>query len=116
MEKSYIPPKTKYFLLQADAFRGDEIKFSEEAVLGLKATTEGPRRVLIVASRNQPITIRDAQNGLLIRTISGHKSHTVYSLLMDSNLVYCGTSSTAIPVFDFIVSSSDDYSTKISFL
>lgn len=90
------------FHIKSHAFRGDEIKFSEESVLALKATTEGPRRVLIVASRSQPITIRDAQSGLFLRTVSGHKSHTVYSLMMDSNLVYCGTSSTAIPVFDFI--------------
>ena len=72
-------------------------------MLALKATNEGPRRVLIVASRSQPITIRDAQSGLFLRTICGQKSHTVYSLMRNNNLIYCGTSSTSIPVFDFTV-------------
>ncbi|XP_012254925.2 uncharacterized protein LOC105685438 isoform X1 [Athalia rosae] len=88
--------------VKSNTLKGEEIKFSDESVLALKSTTEGPRRVLIVASRSQPITIRDAQSGLFLRTVSGHKSHTVYSLMMESNLVFCGTSSTAIPVFDFI--------------
>lgn len=78
-------------------------------MLALKATNEGPRRVLIVASRNQPITIRDAQNGLFLRTICGQKSHTVYSLMRDYNFIYCGTSSTSIPVFDFTVRNNIVY-------
>ncbi|KOC64714.1 Zinc finger protein 106 [Habropoda laboriosa] len=81
--------------------KGNSIQFSDKSVLALKATNEGPRRVLIVASRSQPITIRDAQSGLFLRTICGQKNHTVYSLMRDHNLIYCGTSSTSIPVFDF---------------
>ncbi|XP_015511593.1 uncharacterized protein LOC107218279 [Neodiprion lecontei] len=101
----YLGTKSGYvfrFNIKSHTFKSDEIKFSEEAVLALKATTEGPRRVLIAASRSQPITIRDALSGLFLRTISGNRSYTVYSLMMESNLVYCGTSSTALPVFDFI--------------
>ncbi|XP_015590988.1 uncharacterized protein LOC107265744 isoform X2 [Cephus cinctus] len=90
------------FHIKSGVMKGDNIQFSEVSVLALKATSEGPRRVLIVASRNQPITIRDAQNGLFLRTVSGHKNHTVYSLMMDHHMVYCGTSGTLIPVFDFI--------------
>ncbi|XP_034177804.2 uncharacterized protein LOC117603114 [Osmia lignaria lignaria] len=87
--------------IKLGVIKGDSIQFSDKSVLALKATNEGPRKVLIVASRSQPITIRDAQNGLFLRTICGQKSHTVYSLMRDNNLIYCGTSSTSIPVFDF---------------
>ncbi|XP_076637992.1 uncharacterized protein LOC143350077 isoform X2 [Colletes latitarsis] len=87
--------------VKSGVIRGNSIQFSDKSVLALKATNEGPRRVLIVASRSQPITIRDAQNGLFLRTICGQKSHTVYSLMRDNNLIYCGTSTTSILVFDF---------------
>ncbi|XP_034936343.1 uncharacterized protein [Chelonus insularis] len=88
--------------IKSGCLREDKLDFSDKPILALRASTEGPRKILIVASRNQPITIRDAQNGLFLRTISGQRNHTVYSLLMDKNLVYCGTSNTSIPVFDFI--------------
>ncbi|XP_076666683.1 uncharacterized protein LOC143368161 isoform X2 [Andrena cerasifolii] len=87
--------------VKSGAIKANSIQFSDKSVLALKATNEGPRRVLIVASRSQPITIRDAQSGLFLRTICGQKSHTVYSLMRDHNLIYCGTSSTSILVFDF---------------
>ncbi|XP_043582176.1 uncharacterized protein PF11_0213-like isoform X3 [Bombus pyrosoma] len=87
--------------IKSGTIKGNSIQFSDKSVLALKATNEGPRRVLIVASRSQPITIRDAQNGLFLRTICGQKSHTVYSLMRDNHLIYCGTSSTSILVFDF---------------
>lgn len=93
------------FFLQASSLKGDKIQFSNKSVLALKATNEGPRKVLIVASRNQPITIRDAFTGLFLRQISGQKNYTVYSLLRHNNLIYFGTSSTSIPVYDFVVSS-----------
>lgn len=93
--------------IKSGCLREEKLDFSDKPVLALRASTEGVRKVLIVASRNQPITIRDAQNGLFLRTISGQRNHTVYSLLRDRNLVYCGTSNTSIPVFDFIVSYSN---------
>ncbi|XP_071568615.1 uncharacterized protein [Temnothorax nylanderi] len=89
------------FQIKTGAIKGSTISFSDKSVLALKATNEGPRKILIVASRNQPIAIRDALNGLFLRTISGQKNHTVYSLLRHNNLVYCGTSSRSINVFDF---------------
>ncbi|KAM0728738.1 Zinc finger protein 106 [Formica fusca] len=89
------------FHIKVSSIKGSSIEFSDKSVLALKATNEGPRRILIVASRNQPITIRDAQTGLFLRTISGQKNHTVYSLMRHNNLIYCGTSSTSINVFDF---------------
>ncbi|XP_071629906.1 uncharacterized protein [Temnothorax longispinosus] len=89
------------FQIKTSATKGSTISFSDKSVLALKATNEGPRKILIVASRNQPIAIRDALNGLFLRTISGQKNHTVYSLLRHNNLIYCGTSSRSINVFDF---------------
>ncbi|XP_018351346.1 PREDICTED: uncharacterized protein LOC108753885 isoform X2 [Trachymyrmex septentrionalis] len=89
------------FYIEAGAIKEDSIPFSEKSVLALKATNEGPRRILIIASRNQPINIRDALTGLLLRMISGQNNSTVYSLLRHNNLIYCGTSSTSINVFDF---------------
>ncbi|KAK2585778.1 hypothetical protein KPH14_010385 [Odynerus spinipes] len=89
------------FHIKSGVVKGDSIKFSNKSVLALKATSEGPRKVLIVASRNQPIAIRDAQNGLFLRTICGQKNHTVYSLMLNNHLIYCGTSTTSILVFDF---------------
>lgn len=90
--------------IKASSLKGDKIQFSNKSVLALKATNEGPRKVLIVASRNQPITIRDAFTGLFLRQISGQKNYTVYSLLRHNNLIYFGTSSTSIPVYDFVTS------------
>lgn len=95
----------RIFFTQTSNIKGSSIGFSDKSVLALKATNEGARRILIVASRNQPITIRDAQTGLFLRTISGQKNHTVYSLMRHNNLIYCGTSSTSINVFDFTVSA-----------
>ncbi|XP_066599763.1 titin homolog [Prorops nasuta] len=89
------------FHIKGNTIKGESIHFSERSVLALKATVEGPRRVLIVASRSQPITIRDAQTGLFLRTIASQTSHTVYSLMRHNSFIYCGTSSTLIPVFDF---------------
>lgn len=90
--------------MQTGALKGNNIKFSDKSVLALKATNEGPRKILIVASRNQPITIKDAQTGLFLRMIYSQKNHTVYSLIRHYNLIYCGTSSTSINVYDFTVS------------
>ncbi|RLU22900.1 hypothetical protein DMN91_005178 [Ooceraea biroi] len=89
------------FYIKGGTIKGSSIQFSDNSVLALKATNEGPRKILIVASRSQPITIRDATSGLFLRTISSHKNHTVYSLMRHHNLIYCGTGSTYINVFDF---------------
>lgn len=76
------------------------VKFSEQAILALRAMKEGPRKVLLVASRSENVTVKDAQTGLLLRTLSGPKM-TVYTLLFEDGKVYCGTSSHQIHVFDY---------------
>ncbi|XP_045776548.1 uncharacterized protein LOC123874987 [Maniola jurtina] len=76
------------------------VKFSDQSILALRAMKEGPRKVLLVAARSENVTIKDAQTGLLLRTLVGPKM-TVYSLLYEDGKVYCGTSSHQIHVFDY---------------
>ncbi|XP_037963130.2 zinc finger protein 106 [Plutella xylostella] len=76
------------------------IKFSDQSILALRALKEGPRKVLLVAARSENVTIKDAQTGLLLRTLVGPKM-TVYTLLYEDGKVYCGTSSNQIQVFDY---------------
>lgn len=76
------------------------VKFSEQSILALRAMKEGARKVLLVAARSEDVTIKDAQSGLLLRTLSGPKM-TVYTLLFEDGKVYCGTSSHQIHVFDY---------------
>ena len=42
--------------------------------------------------------------GLLLRTVCNNWSHTVYSLVLSTSLVYCGTKTGTIPAFEFAVS------------
>nr|XP_049704657.1 uncharacterized protein LOC110382130 [Helicoverpa armigera] len=76
------------------------VKFSEQSILALRAMKEGPRKVLLVAARSENVTVKDAQTGLLLRTLSGPKM-TVYTLLFEDGKVFCGTSSHQIHVFDY---------------
>ncbi|XP_028176468.1 zinc finger protein 106-like [Ostrinia furnacalis] len=76
------------------------VKFSDQSILALRAMKEGPRKVLLVAARFEDVTVKDAQTGLLLRTLEGPKM-TVYTLLYEEGKVYCGTSSHQIHVFDY---------------
>lgn len=49
------------------------------AVSCLASTQEGARRILLVGSYDSTISVRDANNGLLLRTLEGH-SKTVLCL------------------------------------
>lgn len=81
------------------------VKFSDQSILALRAMKEGPRKVLLVAARSENVTIKDAQTGLLLRSLVGPKM-TVYTLLFEDGKVYCGTSSHQIHVFDYSVSAT----------
>lgn len=98
-----------YFCLIVNLSQRHKIEFEETisggSILVLKATQEGGRKVLLVGSRNSPVCIRDAMSGLHMRTMDGLISPTVYSLLLDNSLVYCGTTFHDILVFKFHVSS-----------
>ncbi|CAH1116074.1 unnamed protein product [Phaedon cochleariae] len=78
-----------------------EDKFYDDCIFVLKATQEGARRVLLIGSRNSPVVIRDAINGLHLRTMQDLVCPTVYSLVIQNNMVYCGTTNLDILVFNF---------------
>lgn len=79
----------------------DTITISEKDLLVLKATQEGARRVLLLATRNSPVSVRDAMSGLLMRTMEGMINPTVYTMLLHNNKVYCGTSQHDVLVYTF---------------
>ncbi|XP_069673102.1 serine-rich adhesin for platelets isoform X2 [Periplaneta americana] len=89
------------FNIKTSSLIGEPIKIGRESVLTLKATKEGPRQVLIVGTRNKPIAVRDAATGLLLRTVCNNWSHTVYSLVLSTSVVYCGTKTGDIPAVEF---------------
>lgn len=79
------------------------MKIHDTIILSIKATQEGARRVVLIATRNTAITVRDAMSGLLLRTMEGALDPTVYTILLENNLVYCGTSNHNILVYTFQV-------------
>ncbi|KAJ8964879.1 hypothetical protein NQ314_004561 [Rhamnusium bicolor] len=82
-----------------------EDKFSDNSIFVVKPRQEGARKVLLIGSRNSPICIRDAMTGLHMRIMENQYivSPTVYSLILENNLVYCGTTNYDILVFSFHV-------------
>lgn len=72
--------------------------------MAIKATKEGPRKILIVAARASQINLRDAVSGLLLRIIEVPEKITVYSLLIDGGIFHCGTNQNELISFDFTVS------------
>lgn len=81
---------------------------SSDSVLVLKATQEGARRVLLVGSRNAPVCVRDAMSGLRLRELGGCVTPTVYSLLLENSMIYCGTTFHDVLVIRFHVSKYYD--------
>lgn len=69
----------------------------------VKPTQEGARRVLLMGMKNEPVCIRDAMSGLHLRTMYHLMIPTVYSLVLENSLVYCGTQNQDILVFNFNV-------------
>ncbi|KAK2826685.1 hypothetical protein Q5P01_020899 [Channa striata] len=61
------------------------------AVSCLASSQEGARRILLVGSFDSTITVRDAKNGLLLRTLEGH-SKTVLCINVVNDLVFSGSS------------------------
>ncbi|KAK7904539.1 hypothetical protein WMY93_017146 [Mugilogobius chulae] len=61
------------------------------AVSCLASSQEGARRLLLVGSYDSTISVRDAKNGLLLRTLEGH-SKTVLCMKVVNDLVYSGSS------------------------
>lgn len=70
----------------------------------IKASKEGPRKILMVGVKGNQIQIRDADNGLLLRTLCLTEKYTIYSLALDGSVIHCGTNSNEIVTLDFHVS------------
>ncbi|KAJ0173781.1 hypothetical protein K1T71_010930 [Dendrolimus kikuchii] len=60
----------------------------------------GTRTGFVLQFECKNVTIKDAQTGLLLRTLTG-PTMTVYTLLFEDGKVYCGTSSHQVHVFDY---------------
>ncbi|XP_066279854.1 zinc finger protein 106-like isoform X2 [Branchiostoma lanceolatum] len=56
---------------------------------------EGPRRLLLVGSYDATISIRDARDGLLLKTLTGH-SKTPLCMQVVNHLVYSGSADTMV--------------------
>lgn len=74
-----------------------------KSILALKTAREGPRNILIVSSRTNHINVRDAQTGLLLRTIKTPDKVTIYSILLDGGIIHCGTNQNKIISYEFTV-------------
>ncbi|XP_047466480.1 zinc finger protein 106 [Mugil cephalus] len=61
------------------------------AVSCLASSQEGARRILLVGSYDNTISVRDAKNGLLLRTLKGH-TKTVLCMKVVNDLVFSGSS------------------------
>lgn len=70
----------------------------------IKANKEGPRKILMVGLKGNQIQIRDAENGLLLRSLCLTEKYTIYSLALDGGIVHCGTNSNEIVTLNFHVS------------
>ncbi|XP_076033216.1 uncharacterized protein LOC143020626 [Oratosquilla oratoria] len=81
------------------------VQYCGKAVMCLRATMEGSRKVLLVAAKTTPLMVRDAMSGLLLRMFE-HTQLTVYTALFDSGILYTGGSSKTIMVHDFTTGSS----------
>ncbi|XP_073348470.1 zinc finger protein 106 [Pagrus major] len=61
----------------------------------LGTAQEGARRVLLVGSYDSTISVRDAKNGLLLRSLEGH-TKTVLCMKVVNDLVFSGSSDTSV--------------------
>ncbi|KAM4663127.1 zinc finger protein 106 [Discoglossus pictus] len=65
------------------------------AVSCLATAQEGSRRLLLVGSYDCTISVRDARNGLLLRTLEGH-TKTVLCMKVVNDLVFSGSSDQSV--------------------
>ncbi|XP_039952223.1 FK506-binding protein 5 isoform X2 [Bactrocera tryoni] len=87
--------------ISSNILNNSTISSSEASITAIKATKEGPRRILIVASKSKEIQIRDASSGLLLRTLTLPDAMKAYSLLLDDGSIYCGTQRRDVLKIDF---------------
>ncbi|XP_074541419.1 zinc finger protein 106 isoform X2 [Halichoeres trimaculatus] len=65
----------------------------------LGTAQEGARRVLLVGSYDSTISVRDAKNGLLLRSLEGH-TKTVLCMTVVNDLVFSGSSDTNVHAYN----------------
>ncbi|XP_075281320.1 zinc finger protein 106 isoform X3 [Opisthocomus hoazin] len=65
------------------------------AVSCLATAQEGARKLLLVGSYDCTISVRDARNGLLLRTLEGH-SKTILCMKVVNDLVFSGSSDQSV--------------------
>ncbi|XP_012297606.2 zinc finger protein 106 isoform X2 [Aotus nancymaae] len=65
------------------------------AVSCLATAQEGARKLLVVGSYDCTISVRDARNGLLLRTLEGH-SKTILCMKVVNDLVFSGSSDQSV--------------------
>lgn len=65
------------------------------AVSCLSSSQEGARKVLLVGSYDSTVSVRDARNGLLLRTLEGH-TKTVLCMKVVNDLVFSGSSDQSV--------------------
>lgn len=96
------------YSLQKESFIsvGEPLNLTDCNILAIKAAKEGARNIIIVAARGQPITVRDASSGLLLRTFTWCATVYCLQLFRESPLVYCGTNSKSVVVTDFTTGES----------
>lgn len=74
-------------------------------ILCMKAAKEGSRNILLVSSRAHAIQVRDANDGLLLRTLSDDLCGiSIYDMLIEGSTIYCGSNRHEIFAIDFTVS------------
>nr|XP_056706994.1 zinc finger protein 106 [Euleptes europaea] len=100
---------TRWKILYAGLANGSVVTFSiknnkqgdtfdchgPRAISCLATAQEGARRLLIVGSYDCTISVRDARNGLLLRTLEGH-SKTVLCMKVVNDLVFSGSSDQSV--------------------
>ncbi|KAG4075595.1 hypothetical protein HA402_003420 [Bradysia odoriphaga] len=93
--------KIYIFNTKADTLADECLCSVGRSIMALKATKEGPRKILIASSRCHNISVRDAISGLLLRTIEVPDKLTIYSILLDGGQLYCGTNKNLVFRYEF---------------
>ncbi|CRK91487.1 CLUMA_CG005154, isoform A [Clunio marinus] len=94
----------KIFRLKRDLIERESEPICELGVLilCLRATKEGSRNILLVSSRSHAIQVRDAQDGLLLRTFADNLAGvSIYDMLIEGSTIYCGSNRNEIFAIDF---------------
>ncbi|CAG9809724.1 unnamed protein product [Chironomus riparius] len=71
-------------------------------ILCMRSAKEGSRHILLISSRMNAIQVRDASEGLLLRTLSNDLSGvSIYDMLLEGSTIYCGSNLHEIFAIDF---------------